>query len=203
VEACIVPPFWTSAIDGGDWSASRFGCFTSEKISRCIHWIGGRVSSRDSFDLVEKRKILFLPDHPACSPLLYRLINNDIAYYSSHFKSELRIWTTCSRSYVIFCILSYIRYITTLYSSRRFFWLLRGAWGSRCSAYAAIFCAPEEACIGTSNVQQSVERVTREPMVNVLSQVVFPAAYQFLLTAELGVQGSWVLTPTVPASEAT
>jgi hypothetical protein len=26
---CIAPPFLTSALDGGEWSASRLGCFTS------------------------------------------------------------------------------------------------------------------------------------------------------------------------------
>jgi hypothetical protein len=49
----IAPPFLTSALDGGDWSASRLGRFT-----RGVHRIGGLVGPRTSLNAVEKRNIL-------------------------------------------------------------------------------------------------------------------------------------------------
>jgi hypothetical protein len=36
----------TSALDGGEWSASRPGLFTPRQITRGIHWIGGWVGTR-------------------------------------------------------------------------------------------------------------------------------------------------------------
>jgi Rad3-related DNA helicase len=46
----------TSALDGGEWSASRPGRFTSGTLS-----IGGWVDPRAGLDEVEKRKFLTLP----------------------------------------------------------------------------------------------------------------------------------------------
>jgi hypothetical protein len=46
--------FLTSALVGGEWSASRPGRFTLGKRAPCTHWIG-------SLDDVEKRKFLTLP----------------------------------------------------------------------------------------------------------------------------------------------
>jgi hypothetical protein len=36
----IAPPFLTSALDGGEWSASRPGRFTSGEIAADTHWVG-------------------------------------------------------------------------------------------------------------------------------------------------------------------
>jgi hypothetical protein len=66
--------FLTSALVGGEWSASRPGRFTPREST---HWIGGL---RAGLDDEEKRKFLTLPglEHrtlgrPACSPSLYWL----------------------------------------------------------------------------------------------------------------------------------
>jgi hypothetical protein len=66
--------FLTSALVGGEWSASRPGRFTPG-----THWIGGWVGPRTGLD-VERRKILLLPGielrplgRPARSLSPYRL----------------------------------------------------------------------------------------------------------------------------------
>jgi hypothetical protein len=48
--------FLTSALVGGEWSASRPCRFTSG-----THWIGGLVGPRAGLDDVEERKFLTLP----------------------------------------------------------------------------------------------------------------------------------------------
>jgi hypothetical protein len=47
----------TSALDGGEWPASRPGRFTSRHIAPDTHWIGGWVGPRAVLDAVVKRKI--------------------------------------------------------------------------------------------------------------------------------------------------
>jgi hypothetical protein len=47
----------TSALDGGEWSASRTGRFTPRERAPGTHWIGGWVSPRAVLDAVVKRKI--------------------------------------------------------------------------------------------------------------------------------------------------
>jgi hypothetical protein len=47
----------TSAIVGGEWSASRPGRFTPREIALGNHWIGGWVGPRAILDAVVKRKI--------------------------------------------------------------------------------------------------------------------------------------------------
>jgi hypothetical protein len=46
----------TSALDGGEWSASRPGRFTPRETAPGNHWIGGRVGPRAVLDAM-KRKI--------------------------------------------------------------------------------------------------------------------------------------------------
>jgi hypothetical protein len=53
----IAPRIVTSALDGGEWSASRPGRFTPRKRAPGIHWIGGWVGPRAVLDAVVKRKI--------------------------------------------------------------------------------------------------------------------------------------------------
>jgi hypothetical protein len=55
----IAPPFLTSALGRGEWSASRPGRFTLGEIALGTHWIGGWVGPRAGLDAVEKRKILY------------------------------------------------------------------------------------------------------------------------------------------------
>jgi hypothetical protein len=47
----------TSALDGGEWSASRPGRFTPRERAPGTHWIGGWVGPRAVLDAVVKRKI--------------------------------------------------------------------------------------------------------------------------------------------------
>jgi hypothetical protein len=49
----MVPPFLTSAVDGGEWSASRPGGFISEETAHGARYVGGWVSTRDGLDAVE------------------------------------------------------------------------------------------------------------------------------------------------------
>jgi hypothetical protein len=52
--------FLTSALAGGEWSASRPGRFTSREIAPGTHLIGGWVGHGAGLDDVEKREISFL-----------------------------------------------------------------------------------------------------------------------------------------------
>jgi hypothetical protein len=72
--------FLTSALTGGEWSASRTGRFTPRENAPGTHSIGGWVGPRTGLDDVEKRKISPLPGleirplgSPAHSQSLYRL----------------------------------------------------------------------------------------------------------------------------------
>jgi hypothetical protein len=53
--------FLTSALVGGEWSASRPSRFTPRERTPNTHWIGGWVGPRAGLDNVEKRKFLTLP----------------------------------------------------------------------------------------------------------------------------------------------
>jgi hypothetical protein len=73
--------FLTSALIGGEWSASRTDRFTPEERAPVTHWIGGWVDPRTGLDDVERRRILPLPglelralSRPARSQSLYRLL---------------------------------------------------------------------------------------------------------------------------------
>jgi hypothetical protein len=53
--------FLTSALVGGEWSASRPGRFTpGVSLAPGAHWIGGWVDLRAGLDDLEKRKFLTL-----------------------------------------------------------------------------------------------------------------------------------------------
>jgi hypothetical protein len=72
--------FLTSALAGGEWSASRPGLITPGESARGTHWIGGLVNNRAGMDDVGKRRFLTLPRlelrpfvRPALSQSLYRL----------------------------------------------------------------------------------------------------------------------------------
>jgi hypothetical protein len=53
----IAPLFLTSALDGGEWSASRHGRLTPRERAPDIHWKGGWVGTIAFLDAVENRKI--------------------------------------------------------------------------------------------------------------------------------------------------
>jgi hypothetical protein len=75
--------FLTSAVAGGEWSASRPGRFTPGERASGTHWIGGWVDlPRAGLDTAKKRKFLTLPGlelrplgRPARSQSLSRLLN--------------------------------------------------------------------------------------------------------------------------------
>jgi hypothetical protein len=53
--------FLTSALAGGEWSASRPGRFTPGVRTPGSYWIGGWVDPRDDLDDFQKREFLTLP----------------------------------------------------------------------------------------------------------------------------------------------
>jgi hypothetical protein len=64
----------TSALDGGEWSASRPGRFTPRERATGTHWIGGWVGSRAGLDTLSNRKIPIPrresnPDHLIVQPI--------------------------------------------------------------------------------------------------------------------------------------
>jgi hypothetical protein len=66
-----------SALDGGEWSASRSGRFTPRERTHCTHCIGGWVGPRAGLDMVSKRKIPSPrresnSDHPIVQPVASR-----------------------------------------------------------------------------------------------------------------------------------
>jgi hypothetical protein len=73
----IAPSFLTSALDGGEWSASNPGRFTPGERAPGTYCIEGWVGSGAGLDIVKKRKIFcpagnLSPGRPARSPSLYR-----------------------------------------------------------------------------------------------------------------------------------
>jgi hypothetical protein len=61
----------TSALDGGEWSASRPGCFTPKEGSPPTHWIGGlrykerrkEIWKHQGRDDVKERRMRWKDDH--------------------------------------------------------------------------------------------------------------------------------------------
>jgi hypothetical protein len=50
----------TSALVGGEWSASRPSCFIPGEKAPATHWIGGWVDSRAGLDDMEEKILLLL-----------------------------------------------------------------------------------------------------------------------------------------------
>jgi hypothetical protein len=67
----IAPPLLTSALDGGEWSASRLCHFTPRETAPGTRWIGGWVGLKDGLDAMPCQETN--PDRPTRSPSLYRL----------------------------------------------------------------------------------------------------------------------------------
>jgi hypothetical protein len=73
----LIHIFLTSALAGGEWSASRIGRFNPGERALGTHWIEGWVGSRAGLEDMERRKCLTLPGlelHPASNQSLYRLL---------------------------------------------------------------------------------------------------------------------------------
>jgi hypothetical protein len=68
--------FLTSALDGGEWSASRPGrAFTPGERTPGAHWTGGWVDPRAGLDIEARGKILCPrlesnPDRPVVQPVV-------------------------------------------------------------------------------------------------------------------------------------
>jgi hypothetical protein len=82
--------FLTSALAGGEWSASRPSCFTLGERAPGTHWRGGWVDPRAGLDDVDKRKFLTLLGLelrplgcPVRSQSLYRLRYPGTSVFSS------------------------------------------------------------------------------------------------------------------------
>jgi hypothetical protein len=62
----LLHSFSASALDGGEWSASRPGRFAPGEITQNTHWIGGWVGPRAGPDAVAKRKVPVPAQKPNC-----------------------------------------------------------------------------------------------------------------------------------------
>jgi hypothetical protein len=63
------PPFLTSALDGGEWSASRPGRFTPEERAPDTHWLGHQVGPKSRSGNWGKKKLTLQgiePQYPGC-----------------------------------------------------------------------------------------------------------------------------------------
>jgi hypothetical protein len=84
----------TSALDGGEWSASQAGRFIPREIDPGTHWIGGWVGPRAVLDAVVKRKIPSPrrepnPRTPICQPVAQRY--TDWAITALEWKERLTV----------------------------------------------------------------------------------------------------------------
>jgi hypothetical protein len=57
----LAPPFFTSALDASEWSASRPDPFTCGEKAPGVHWIGGWVGLTAGLDATENKKLTLLP----------------------------------------------------------------------------------------------------------------------------------------------
>jgi hypothetical protein len=112
--------FLTLALAGGEWSASRPGCFTPRERAPGIHWLGGWVDPRAGLDDVEKRKLLILPGLelrllgcPVHSQSLYRL-----CYTGSHIEVCMCIKLKYCSCLLGFYVNLYIQSPICLYSAQ-------------------------------------------------------------------------------------
>jgi hypothetical protein len=71
----IAPQFLTSALDGGEWLASRPGHFPPGEIAPSNYWTGRLVGSIAYLDAADKGRNLLLPgiEHRSSITSLYRL----------------------------------------------------------------------------------------------------------------------------------
>jgi hypothetical protein len=65
----------TSAVDGGEWSATRPGCFTRREIVPGTHWIGGWVGTRAVLDAMPGL------EHPIIQPIAQRYTGDKFFFF--------------------------------------------------------------------------------------------------------------------------
>jgi hypothetical protein len=78
----------TSALDGGEWSASRPGRLTPRERALGTHWIGGWVGPRAVLDAMVKRKI---PSPAGKRTLDINIINNYVGPSITNLIDVLKI----------------------------------------------------------------------------------------------------------------
>jgi hypothetical protein len=71
--------FLTSALAGGEWSASRPGRFTTGERAPCTHWIGGLVDPRAGLDDVKMRKFVTVTGLELVQPVASRYTDYSIS----------------------------------------------------------------------------------------------------------------------------
>jgi hypothetical protein len=106
----IAPALFTSALDGGEWSASRLGRFTPRKRAPSAHRIGGWVGPRAVLDAVVKRKI---PNHLQESNLIVYCFEFNDCYEDLSEVLPLR-WRHGESQMVIFIHVSFVLYVCSL-----------------------------------------------------------------------------------------
>jgi hypothetical protein len=95
----------TSALDGGEWSASRPNRFNPRERAPSTHWIRGWMGPRAGLDIVSRRKIPgprreSNPDHPIVQPVGSRYTDWDIPAHV-FILHEIRISIFCRYRIVI------------------------------------------------------------------------------------------------------
>jgi hypothetical protein len=71
----------TSTLEGGEWSASRHGCFIPRERASDTHWIGGWMGTRTVLDAVVKRKI---PRHDMYGKMKQEVFVHESGSISKH-----------------------------------------------------------------------------------------------------------------------
>jgi hypothetical protein len=123
----VMKPYWvvevylhaflTSALDGGEWSASLPGRFTPGERTLSTHRIGGWMGPRTGLDPVVKRKIPSPcresnPDRPARSLVLYRLSYPAYCHRYYNWKPILTVLRIClsllSAAFLTFHLCCYV-----------------------------------------------------------------------------------------------
>jgi hypothetical protein len=89
----------TSALAGGEWSASRPDCFTPGERAPITHWITGWVGPGAGLDDVEKRKFLTLPGHELDS-----LLVQPLSRYIDYTAPTIRRRKYMKQIYVVICL---------------------------------------------------------------------------------------------------
>jgi hypothetical protein len=92
----VGPLFLTSALDGGEWSASYPCHFTPKERSCSAHWIGGWVGHRFGLDAVEKRKILHCQELNLSCPANYKKHKTEKLFKIYNGNNILQHWLTFS-----------------------------------------------------------------------------------------------------------
>jgi hypothetical protein len=84
----IAPPFLTSALDGGEWSASRPGWCTPREKGAGTHWIGAGWAPEQVWTLWSREKSLVPAGNqtPAIQPIaiLTEVMNNEWTFKMIH-----------------------------------------------------------------------------------------------------------------------